>query len=67
MTTLPDWLQEAVDNLVLSEQEAREIQQATESAQPTPDNPAMVELPESTWPAASRLYLWELEASPTLH
>ena len=62
-SNLRRWLAEPVQQGVLSPPEAQLIfghWQATPLGQVGP-------LPNSLWDAASRLHLWELEASPTQH
>lgn len=61
--SLPQWLSEAMQAQVISPQEAEEIWNCWLL---TPEGQSLP-LPEELYPAASRLFLWEMEAAPTLH
>jgi hypothetical protein len=51
---LPKWLNRAIKEQVVSEQEAKEIHQISLQS-----DQELVELPEHLWSAAERIDLWE--------
>ena len=56
MHDLPEWMQQAVAELVLTEREAREIYNLCKAS---PDKEVV--MPEHLHEAAERIYLWELQ------
>lgn len=65
METLPEWLEKAVKDRVLSRQEALELHLVVQVAKT--DLEGNLDFPEHLWGPAARVSLWMLRAPATLH
>lgn len=62
MIEFAGWMKQAVDERIISESEAREIQAICLKA-----DTEFVAMPKHLSPACERILLWEVEIDPILH
>lgn len=59
---LPNWMQQAIKDLVINELEAMEIHRICQES-----NQEEVTMPKHLNTACERILLWELDTAPTIH